>query len=348
MVAHVDDLLVFSADPLRDFASIRKRLQMDEPEILVEGGEMGYTGLEVKKNGDEFVISQEGYLSSIPVEKESLPRKNLSFDLLAKEEEKDESLITVMQKVMGILGWVCRTSVDLAFLFSELSRYNSCPTGAKLTAALLAFVRVKEKGETLRMNAVVDPKIALFVDAAYSLVRCEERSGFECYLVDEKETVEVMRRTNLVAWKSKRIKRKLISSTSAELCALVDGMKQAFQWNELVSALWGKSPSVEIYTDSAPLLAQLESGSSKREPRMDGLLKYVWQELRALRAKVSWVSTKDQRADKHTKFIVERVRRNSTPSVERERGGAVEPKRKILNFAKSARATRFSRVARMN
>uniref|UniRef100_A0A0G4G0Q5 PH domain-containing protein n=1 Tax=Chromera velia CCMP2878 TaxID=1169474 RepID=A0A0G4G0Q5_9ALVE len=93
---------------------------------------------------------------------------------------------------------------------------------------------------------------------------------------------------------------------------------QAFQWKELVSALWGKSPSVEIYTDSAPLLAQLESGSSKREPRMDGLLKYVRQELCALRTKVLWVFTKDQRADKHMKFIVERVKGRSALSVERK------------------------------
>uniref|UniRef100_A0A0G4FP54 Uncharacterized protein n=1 Tax=Chromera velia CCMP2878 TaxID=1169474 RepID=A0A0G4FP54_9ALVE len=260
---------------------------MDEPEILSAEGEMGYTGLEVRKNESGFEISQEAYLKSIPIQTNDLPRKSLSSEMLneEKEEKKEEDLVAVMMKVMGVLGWVYRTFADLAFVFNELSRYSSRPTGSKLVAALLALIRAHEKNDSLRFEGVIDPKLALFVDAAYSLSRCEGRGGFEAYLVDKKEKIEGMRRTNLAAWKSKRIKRKLISSISAELCALVDGVKQSFQWKRLAEALWMKPLKVEIYTDSAPLMEQLESGYSKREPRIDGLLKYVQQELRALNFK---------------------------------------------------------------
>uniref|UniRef100_A0A0G4FD07 Uncharacterized protein n=1 Tax=Chromera velia CCMP2878 TaxID=1169474 RepID=A0A0G4FD07_9ALVE len=98
MAVHVDDL--------RDLEPLRKRLEMDEPEILEYGGEMGYTGMEVKRTEEGFALSQKAYLESIPVQKEDLPRKSLSPELIesSAEEETDESLVSVMQKVMGMLG----------------------------------------------------------------------------------------------------------------------------------------------------------------------------------------------------------------------------------------------------
>uniref|UniRef100_A0A0G4I594 Reverse transcriptase Ty1/copia-type domain-containing protein n=1 Tax=Chromera velia CCMP2878 TaxID=1169474 RepID=A0A0G4I594_9ALVE len=200
MAVHVDALLIFSANPAGDFEALRQRLKMDEPEILSVGGEMGYTGLEVRKNESGFEISQEAYLKSIPVQTDDLPRKSLSPEMLneEKEEEKEEDLVAVMMKVMGVLGWVCRTSADLAFVFSELSHYSSHPTSSKLVAALLAVIRAREKNDSLRFEGVIDPKLALFMDASYSLFRCEGRGGLEVYLVDKKEKIERMRRTNLV------------------------------------------------------------------------------------------------------------------------------------------------------
>uniref|UniRef100_A0A0G4HNJ1 Reverse transcriptase Ty1/copia-type domain-containing protein n=1 Tax=Chromera velia CCMP2878 TaxID=1169474 RepID=A0A0G4HNJ1_9ALVE len=185
ITVHVDDLFIFSADPACDFEPLRQRLKMDEPEILSVGGEMGYTGLEVRKNESGFKISQEAYLKSIPVQTDDLPCKSLSPEMLneEKEENKEEDLVTVMMKVMGVLGWVCQMSTDLAFVFSELSRYSSRLTGSKLVAALLALIRAREKNDSLRFEGVIDPKLVLFVDAAYSLSRCEGRGGFEAYLV---------------------------------------------------------------------------------------------------------------------------------------------------------------------
>uniref|UniRef100_A0A0G4HA56 Reverse transcriptase Ty1/copia-type domain-containing protein n=1 Tax=Chromera velia CCMP2878 TaxID=1169474 RepID=A0A0G4HA56_9ALVE len=106
MAVHVDDLLIFSADPARDFEPLRQRLKMNELEILSAGGEMGYTGLEVRKNESGFKISQEAYLKSILVQTDDLPRKSLSPEMLneEREEEKEEDLVAVMMKVMGVLG----------------------------------------------------------------------------------------------------------------------------------------------------------------------------------------------------------------------------------------------------
>uniref|UniRef100_A0A0G4HV94 Reverse transcriptase Ty1/copia-type domain-containing protein n=1 Tax=Chromera velia CCMP2878 TaxID=1169474 RepID=A0A0G4HV94_9ALVE len=100
MAVYIDDLLVFSDDPVRDLEPLRKRLEMDEPEILECGGEIGYTGMEVKRTEEGFALSQKAYLESIPVQKEDLPRKSLSPELIksSAEEETDdsESLVSVM------------------------------------------------------------------------------------------------------------------------------------------------------------------------------------------------------------------------------------------------------------
>uniref|UniRef100_A0A0G4HQW6 Reverse transcriptase Ty1/copia-type domain-containing protein n=1 Tax=Chromera velia CCMP2878 TaxID=1169474 RepID=A0A0G4HQW6_9ALVE len=57
MAVHIDDLLIFFANPARDFEPLRQRLKIDEPEILSAGDEMGYMGLEVRKNESGFEIS---------------------------------------------------------------------------------------------------------------------------------------------------------------------------------------------------------------------------------------------------------------------------------------------------
>eukprot|EP00820_Chromera_velia_P003891 Cvel_17095.t2-p1 / transcript=Cvel_17095.t2 / gene=Cvel_17095 / organism=Chromera_velia_CCMP2878 / gene_product=hypothetical protein / transcript_product=hypothetical protein / location=Cvel_scaffold1348:5760-6287(-) / protein_length=176 / sequence_SO=supercontig / SO=protein_coding / is_pseudo=false len=113
MAVHIDDLLIFSADPAHDFEPLRQRLKMNEPEILSVGGEMGYTGLEVRKNKSGFEISQEAYLKLIPVQTDDLPRKSLSPEMLneEREEEKEEDLVAVMIKVMGDSAWLGMSDV---------------------------------------------------------------------------------------------------------------------------------------------------------------------------------------------------------------------------------------------
>uniref|UniRef100_A0A0G4H0Q0 RNase H type-1 domain-containing protein n=1 Tax=Chromera velia CCMP2878 TaxID=1169474 RepID=A0A0G4H0Q0_9ALVE len=100
-----------------------------------------------------------------------------------------------------------------------------------------------------------------------------------------------------------------------------------------------KPLEVEVYTDSAPLMKQLESGQSRWEPRMDGLLAYVRQELRALKAKVLWVQIDRQRADRHMKYKMERDRGSQAPKFVQKQ---IKGDRKVLDFAKACRGKRKS------
>jgi len=49
MIMHVDDLLIFSSDPMSLFSPLQSRLKMDEPELLEERGKMTYIGMALSR-----------------------------------------------------------------------------------------------------------------------------------------------------------------------------------------------------------------------------------------------------------------------------------------------------------
>ena len=80
--------------------------------------------------------------------------------------------------------------------------------------------------------------------------------------------------------------------------------KLAPMYANFVRKLWGAIPSRVFVTDSQPLMAWLESGTSKGDYGCQGRLDLLAQCLRIQRGLVRWVPTAQQRADKHTKLII--------------------------------------------
>jgi len=115
-------------------------------------------------------------------------------------------------------------------------------------------MHVKSIEAPLRFTAYENPKLCIFYDGSYTLHKCEGRVGMEAFIMNEEEKVPDMRESNLFAWKSKKLTKKLISSTSSELCALSDVVKKAFAWKKLAERLWRKKVPVEFMTDSGPLM----------------------------------------------------------------------------------------------
>ena len=99
-----------------------------------------------------------------------------------------------------------------------------------------------------------------------------------------------------------RCKRKLASTTSAELCALLEGVKALPTYIALCEKLWKINPKVILVTDNQPLLGWLRTGWVDTDPHMQGMLDLVRDRIDTMKATVLWVKTTEQRADKHTKF----------------------------------------------
>uniref|UniRef100_A0A0G4FGX7 Reverse transcriptase Ty1/copia-type domain-containing protein n=1 Tax=Chromera velia CCMP2878 TaxID=1169474 RepID=A0A0G4FGX7_9ALVE len=107
-------------------------------------------------------------------------------------------------------------------------------------------------------------------------------------LVDESEiaNLEKISEDNTVFWLSKKLARKLGSTTSAELFAMHDAVKSSWSITHLVRKLWEKMPPVVVVADSQPLMFQLSSKQCKSEPRMQGELEYLLENLVELGVKV--------------------------------------------------------------
>uniref|UniRef100_A0A0G4IAF6 Reverse transcriptase Ty1/copia-type domain-containing protein n=1 Tax=Chromera velia CCMP2878 TaxID=1169474 RepID=A0A0G4IAF6_9ALVE len=127
MVMHVDDLLIFAADPVSHFAPIQKRLKMDEPEELKEGESFEYIGMTLKRTKDGYEIGQKEYLESVKIDESLLHGGRLNASILdpVLAEEVKEELVPLMQKCTeltpGRLHRRPRRLLTALFLLSLLS-----------------------------------------------------------------------------------------------------------------------------------------------------------------------------------------------------------------------------------
>ena len=85
---------------------------------------------------------------------------------------------------------------------------------------------------------------------------------------------------------------------------MVDVIKRMPLYESHIQCLWGKQPKVFLLTDSDPVISCLNMKWIKSDPQLQGLLNFVLDRLNESdRVRVLYVSTKINRADKHTKFI---------------------------------------------
>ena len=126
--------------------------------------------------------------------------------------------------------------------------------------------------------------------------------------VGRQDTIkQVPRDVNIVNWRSRRVQRRLGLSTAAELLALRDGIKLMPLYSRVVKHLWGVEPYQVYVTDNQPLLKWLNNQKTYSDPEWQGTLEFVIERVRERSADVIWVPTKEQRADRHTKFVRQRT-----------------------------------------
>jgi transposase InsO family protein len=305
MVMHVDDLLVFGSDPKGLLDPLAKELNMDPPEMVMDGKLHTYVGMSLRGHKGKLLIDQSAYVEAIKtgLTETELKKGFCAADLLPpKEEEVDVSLVPEMQKWVGMLGWAVKTQPHLQYMFGELSRWSTKPSAATILAAKKALEFAKSTSRPLLLQAVHGvPKVRVWSDASYNKLIHEGRRGFEVQLVDADDSNHGDE--NVVGWKSKKIAQKLGSTTSAEMIALKEAVKRAFAFVQIVEVLWGEKPEVEFKIDSQPLLQQLVARQARAEPRFQGELEYIIEMIKELNANVTWVATTDMKADRQTKFL---------------------------------------------
>eukprot|EP00919_Chromeraceae_sp_WS-2016_P012367 GHVR01028873.1.p2 GENE.GHVR01028873.1~~GHVR01028873.1.p2 ORF type:complete len:225 (-),score=39.14 GHVR01028873.1:44-718(-) len=171
-----------------------------------------------------------------------------------------------------------------------------------------ALHHAKHHSQPLKYIGITKPLLRLWSDASFRRTTLDTRLGYEVQLLDahthkwESCDTKTLTQTNLIGWKSSLFKRKVASTTSAELCALMAAVKQTFLYKSVVEKLWNCECAVEFIIDCDPLYQQLRSKKSKAEPSFQGELDYVVQEIDRLNATIYWTDTHTMQADRLTKL----------------------------------------------
>ena len=297
--------------------SIGTTLKIGEVQSLSGNESAIYTGFDFKWDSREkvFEIGQDRYASLINTElceKEKRSRFSINDLKLSEDNEIDKEYEKAQQAWSGTLQWLAKTQPHLSVIASEISRNSSRPSKGSVIRAMRACEYAKLTHKRLRYEGVVDPVLVIWTDGSYNIRSCDGRVGYEIQVVDRKlldmnnGDVTKLPFSNVVIWKTTRCKRKLVSTTGAELLALLEAVKKTPLYIKMIKTLWGKDAPVVFVTDSQPLVAWLRKGWVDTDPHLQGSLALVRERIEEYKARVLWVSTKDQRADRHTKLIIVR------------------------------------------
>eukprot|EP01068_Selenidium_serpulae_P008296 Selendium_serpulae@DN4948_c0_g2_i2.p1 len=299
---HVDDLQLFGDNITQLTNELKeKKFRMTKERMLKDGVEDTMLGVEIVRNNRTIEMSHRKYTENLMLNEVSDKPLRAKDFLPPQPSDVDTSLVKEYQTTIGCLGWMAKLRPDVTFAFSELSRYNTKPSPQLLNILRRVCLMVKKEKIPLKYCAL-DDEVCLRVwsDASYSLNLFEGRVGWKALLQARSTPIES--EDNMLSWQSKRLTEKLASSTSAELKALLRGVKNSYKFLEIIRCLWTKV-HVEFYIDSEPLRYQLVAGRSEQEPRMNGIIRYIQQELTNLQANVHLVPTEIMKADHLTKWI---------------------------------------------
>ena len=249
---HMDDLFNLADNPTNKLEELGKRFKMGKIDTLKSDAIAVYTGLDIKwdPQNKRCEIGQDRYINNIDIgltDKEKRRKFGASDLKITDEKDIDMKYQEAQQAWTGVLGWAAKTQKQLSVVFAELSRNSSRPNAASVQATKRACEYAKETCKPLVLEAVASPALVMWVDASYSICSCEGRLGWELQVIEESELgkdASKFPEKNVINWRTMRCKRKLVSTTSAELCALLEGAKVMPAYISLCEKLWKRKPKV--------------------------------------------------------------------------------------------------------
>lgn len=301
VLIHVDDLLMSGNEKFHQIVKSKlfKLFQFSK----VEMNKFKYLGCKIEKltNGD-ITLNQDEYIQKI--QEVEVPTKRNSYKV--NENERKE-----IRRVVGELLWVSlMTRPDLSFEVNQLSSKISEATIKELKEAKRLVEKAKLEPITVnftKLGPKEDLKIKLFCDASYNNQDSKLRSTEgRVLLLENKKS----RKSNIFAWKTKKISRICRSVKGAETRALENGLDEAVHFARMVREIYDgkvnlKSPKqidVEAATDNKGLWENLNNTRQCDEKLLRNSIALVKEMMEKSEVKkIEWVETKEMLADTLTK-----------------------------------------------
>lgn len=270
LTAYVDDLLLFSSDPVKDLNQIAKRVKCsDLTPISTE--KQRHVGYEIFGSRDEVFFDIENYVDELPsftneinalgpaYARKGLHAKNLPFEPETDPDRPhhyDASHIRLMQRIVGSLCWLgtCHPAYSARHGMLAQLTHKPTPIAFRIAKGIIDEIQ-RDRAQPLRFITIHEPELRIWVDAA---VRdyCGRR-GYVVQLADK--SWPLTRKANMITWRSASDKMKHASSTAGEVNAIREASEDLDDTFITILEMFGSMP-VRLLTDSQSGLLQIKNG----------------------------------------------------------------------------------------
>ena len=288
MVVHVDNFLWAGSEsffsyvikPLKSIFKISKEFDTS----------FKYGGINMIQKGNYILLDQKSYIDSInPIVLEKKDK-----DILLNKDEKRS-----YRGLIGQLNWASGvTRPDISFNSCQLSTVQSNPRVSDLVMANRVLADLKREQLSIKYVSLdtASLKIVVFADASYAnLPDGGSQGGHMIYLADKHN------RAVPLAWSSKRIRRIVRSTLSAETLSAVDSLDSAYLIMKILGEVIGKTVSIDLFTDNKSMYDSICTTNYVLDKRLRVEIASLRELFETGEVKFHWISADRQIADVLTK-----------------------------------------------
>ena len=251
----------------------------------------------MKQKPEGIILDQSHYTETL---------KTINFDKIqtCKTSNLSEAQKENLRQVIGKLLWVAgQTRPDISYNVCRLSANYKNATKEDLLLANKTIKKLKEYSSCLNFRKLQGPvKIVAFSDASHgNMPGGGSQGAFLIFFVDKNGL------SNIVTWQSRKVRRVVRSTLSAETLALSDCMDAAIYTAVMYTEImYGKSNTesipIEIVTDSKSLLDSIKSNKPVSEKRLRIDIAAIKEALQKGQiSEIKWAPTNIQLANGLTK-----------------------------------------------
>ena len=221
---------------------------------------------------------------------------NLVLKIPDKSYNSTEERKYLYQSMIGSMMYlaVC-TRPDISFATGVLGRFASNPDQSHLDAAIRVLRYIKGTRNYELVFTKGNSILKAFSDADFAGTdeKCRSTTGSLLQLGN-----------NAIHWKHSLQRLVALHSTESEILALLETVKEVVWTKKLLSDLKETEKIIEIFVDNEPATKIANSIMSiKRTKHFNVKTHYIMQKVDEKEISVSWISTKDNKADIFTKTL---------------------------------------------
>lgn len=314
IVAYIDDAWIWSNDGLKIYNEIAHHVQLDDIQKIGKSW-IKYIGNDVRKLDDGIIeVSIKTYTDGLEVPEGTKGYiKDSEFPIKPADlNEIDMNIQHEMQVIVGKLGYIAGNHPGTTYLFAELSRHTAKPCKRILNLAyrVAACFKCQSPVPLLYYGVREEGELRVWTDASLRRMGLAGvgRNGYIIQYVNKSECLEF--RGNYIHWGSVADKRKHPSTSSAEISAMILGLKESVDICRALSKMLKKEIYLKVFTDANVVCNQLDIGKAVTNPFDQSNVEYVLQCLKDFKQfgvkqtpLVVHVTTGKQKADCLTKYI---------------------------------------------